>query len=358
MSDDVGGLAAITGWGSALDFWRFYCRMRLRIRNAAQTLFELEVAEQAVVGYEAFLARKEGNRLFGKWDIGLYSTQDAPERMKDAVVSLATSQQRDQYIAEHDTDEDNRNHFRRIQAEYGEWSRIQRDLQEMEQSMELVHGLAGWLTGVAQDLVIDVATAGAFKALTTARRVGKTIRGATKATREAVDARRGFGMAAGRDPTGAASDVLREKFLREARSPEFRRKAEKYLRRQGVEPVDWDDFMHYLDESEYRDMKGWAENRRLGSASRRPGTVEAGRSEGGLFSVTRPLRWSREAFHHELLHGVQMRHLGVVENDLSWLSRRALEARTHYYANPRTIGAVGGASVVVGGLIGWALMDD
>ncbi len=136
----------------------------------------------------------------------------------------------------------------------------------------------------------------------------------------------GAAVKSGIKPTGPESASLRELFLRHSDDQQFRKLADAYVKRRGYEPIDWPAFRTWLEKSEYRDFKSIWQARGVGSASPK--------GEAGLFGLARLTRGSKEAVRHELLHGIQFQHMGILENQ-PFFRRQALEIGTHRAASPK-----------------------
>jgi len=173
----VAGPESASGEVSALELWRRYCRAMLHLRHAVQLHREAEVAEAAITAYERFLDTQDENSFFGTGiNLGLYSTQDAPEQMVRALTANIVNNRRGELIAEAWSDERLQELHRALIDEQSSVFDAQRDNRAVAAAMDEVHRWAGWLTNVAEDTAIDIATAGLIKGLTAAAKATKFAR--------------------------------------------------------------------------------------------------------------------------------------------------------------------------------------
>ena len=146
----------------------------LHLRHAVQLHREAEVAEAAITAYERFLDTQDENSFFGTGiNLGLYSTQDAPEQMVRALTANIVNNRRGELIAEAWSDERLQELHRALIDEQSSVFDAQRDNRAVATAMDEVHRWAGWLTNVAEDTAIDIATAGLIKGLSATHRLGK-----------------------------------------------------------------------------------------------------------------------------------------------------------------------------------------
>lgn len=172
----------------------------------------------------------------------------------------------------------------------------------------------------------------------------------------------GYGMF-GRNvppPSGPSSTALKDLFLRNAESPLFRARANAWNWVRGRSPVDWDDFMTRLRNSDFNDYASFSEARKS------LGFADAGPTEW-LFGLANPIRQipfvRNAATRHELFHAVDDLTTGLFSQKKTlglWL--RA-ETSAHLIGGP-LIGVpaygVFGYSIYVGlnGLHDWIRGDQ
>jgi len=126
-------------------------------------------------------------------------------------------------------------------------------------------------------------------------------------------------------PSGAESRALKAQFLRGARDPLFRARADAWAKLTGRGPIDWKAFGRELKASEFREFATDFEAASGGWAGR------TASGEKWLFGAP---AGGRSATGHELFHALQDVKTGFLTRDPGWFEAVGAEYSAHLWGGP------------------------